>query len=63
LEDAALKGSFDRLVLIAPPRALGDLRSSLAENVSRMVPEEIPKDRVDVPIHELPERLQHVLKP
>lgn len=63
LEDAALKGGFDRLVLIAPPRARGDLRSSLTKNVSRMVPEEIPKDLVGVPIHELPERLQDVLKP
>jgi protein required for attachment to host cells len=62
LEDAALKGSFDRLVLIAPPKALGDLRSSLTKNVSRMVSEEIPKDLVGVPIHELPERLQDVLK-
>jgi protein required for attachment to host cells len=63
LEDAALKGSFNRLVLIAPPKALGDLRASLAKTVSRMVSEEIPKDLVDVPMHELPERLQDVLKP
>ena len=62
LEDAALKGSFDHLVLIAPPKALGDLRSSLTKNVSRMVSEEIPKDLVGLPIHELPERLQDVLK-
>lgn len=61
LEDAAYKGSFDRLVLIAPPKALGDLRSSLSKNVSRMVSEEIPKDLVDVAIHDLPERLQDVL--
>ena len=63
LDAAASKGSFDRLVLIAPPKALGDLRASLAKHVSRMVSEEIPKDLVDVSIHDLPERLQDVLKP
>lgn len=63
LEDAANKGSFDRLVLVAPPKALGDLRASLSKNVTRMVAEEIAKDLVNVPIHDLPERLRDVLKP
>lgn len=63
LEDAAHQGSFERLVLIAPPKALGELRASLSKNVSRMVCAELPKDLVAVSIHELPERLQDVLKP
>lgn len=62
LENAAHEGSFERLVLIAPPKALGDLRASLSKNVMRMVSAEIPKDLVNVPIHDLPERLQDVLK-
>lgn len=62
LEDAANRGSFERLVLIAPPKALGDLRASLSKNVGRMVSAEIPKDLVNVSIHDLPERLQDVLK-
>lgn len=49
-EDGALKGRFNRLVLIAPPKALGDLRSLLAKNVSRLVSEESPKDFVNVPV-------------
>ena len=62
LENAAHEGSFERLVLIAPPKALGDLRASLSKNVTRMVSAEIPKDLVNVPIHDLPERLQDMLK-
>jgi protein required for attachment to host cells len=62
LEDAAHRGSFDRVVLIAPPKALGDLRALLSKNVSRMVSDEIPKDLVGVSIHDLPERLRDVLK-
>jgi protein required for attachment to host cells len=63
LEDASHQGSFERLVLIAPPKALGELRAVLSKNVSRMVSAEIPKDLVNVPIHDLPERLEDVLKP
>ena len=37
-------------------------RVVLAEKVSRLVSEEIPKDLVNVPVHALPERLQDVLK-
>jgi protein required for attachment to host cells len=37
-------------------------RIVLAKEVSRMVSQEIPKDLVNVPVHELPKRLQDVLK-
>jgi protein required for attachment to host cells len=37
-------------------------RVALAEKVSCLVSEEIPKDLVNVPVHALPERLQDWLK-
>jgi len=53
LDRAALKKSFDRLVLVAPPTALGNLRASLNDQTKRMVTGEIPKDLTKTPDHEL----------
>lgn len=62
LEEGARKRSYERLVIIAAPKALGDLRSFLSKNVSNLVSDEIPKDLVDVPLHALPERLGDLIK-
>lgn len=44
LEDAAQQGKFDRLVLIAPPATLGDLRSHMSKQMQARVIAEIHKD-------------------
>jgi protein required for attachment to host cells len=43
---AALDKKFDRLVLVAPPKALGDLRAELPKHAQDRVTREIPKDLV-----------------
>ena len=53
VSDAALAGSFDRLVLIAPPKILGDLRGDLHKEARKRVVAEIPKDLVGVRPHDL----------
>jgi len=47
---------FDRLVIIAPPKVLGNLRKSLHAEVSARVAAEIPKELTSHPLAEI-ERL------
>lgn len=53
LDAARCKGSFDHLVIIAPPQALGDLRAQLSAGVRKMVAGELAKDLTKVPVHQL----------
>jgi protein required for attachment to host cells len=62
LEEAAHRGRFARLVLVAAPRTLGDLRELLPEPVKAKVVAEIDKDLTKVPRHELAKHLAQVLK-
>ncbi len=55
LDKAAGKGAFDRLILVAPPETLGELRSSLGKLASGCVIAELAKDLTNLSIHELPE--------
>jgi len=61
LEDARKKNAFNRLVLVAPPEALGDLRSELSDELQRMVTGELNKNLTKVPVYELPAVLKEVL--
>jgi protein required for attachment to host cells len=44
LNDAAMRGAFQKLVLAAPPKFLGDLRAALGAKARGMVSGEIHKD-------------------
>jgi protein required for attachment to host cells len=44
LHSEHLKGGFDKLVLMAAPAVLGDLRKSLTADLTKIVITEIPKD-------------------
>lgn len=61
LDDAAKKNRFDRLVLVAPPRALGMLRAELSEYLRAQLDGEVGKDLTQVPVHELASHLGGVL--
>jgi protein required for attachment to host cells len=53
--------SYDRLVIVAPPKALGDLRDALSEPVKHAVYAELDKDLVKTPTAELPSHLGSVM--
>lgn len=53
--------AFDRLVIVAPPTALGDLRAALTAQVKAHVYAELDKDLVKTPTVELPQHLGAVL--
>jgi protein required for attachment to host cells len=61
LDSAAERGAFDRLVLIAPPRTLGDLRSVLGQKARSLIHAELDKDLTHVTIRELPDHLTKVM--
>lgn len=61
LDSAAERGAFDRLVLIAPPRTLGDLRAALGAKARGKVHAEMDKDLTHVTLHDLPGYLENVV--
>jgi len=62
LDQGAQDNAFDRLVLVAPPKTLGELRSLLGKATQARVSAEINKDLTGVPLHDLPVHLDLALK-
>ncbi len=61
LKDDLAKGRFDRLVLVAAPHMLGELRAALPDQVRAAVVAEVDKDLTQVPARDLSARLGHVI--
>lgn len=57
LEREAVAGAYDRVILVAPPRALGDLRPFLSKPVRSRIHEEIAKDLTQLPNDQLADHL------
>lgn len=55
-------GAFDRLVVVAPPHALGVLRAALSDQVKAVVSGELAKDLTKTPDHDMPGHLADVLR-
>lgn len=53
LDAACERGRFERLVLIAPPTTLGELRAHLGAAARKLVTAEIGKDLTQAPVPEL----------
>lgn len=61
LGDGLQSDRFDRLVIVAAPQALGDLRAALPEGVRSKVVGELAQDLTKTPDHELAAHLEKVL--
>jgi protein required for attachment to host cells len=61
LDQKLAQKAYDRVVLVAPPVTLGDLREALSDPVKAAVYAELGKDLTKTPTHELPEHLAAVL--
>jgi protein required for attachment to host cells len=57
LDASVSAGDVKSIVLVAPPRALGVLRSAYSTALKGAVRAEIDKDLVKVPVHEIEKRL------
>jgi protein required for attachment to host cells len=58
LDQAALAGRYAGLVLVAEPRMLGELRSTLPKHVAERVTMEVHKDLAGLDLAQLAERLE-----
>lgn len=61
LEQANNNREFDRLILVAPPRMLGDLRSAMSARIAGLVYGELNKDLTHISEQELPGHLTGLL--
>jgi len=61
LDAAAARNAFDRLILVAPPRTLGDLRAALAPRSRALVTGELGKDLTPLTAAELPDHIYKLL--
>lgn len=61
LERRRGEGAFDRLLVVAPPATIGDLRSSMSKEVRGRVIAEVAKDLTHVPNAEIDRHLEDVL--
>ena len=58
----AVNNAFDRLVIAAPPRAMGVLRHELTDTVRGKLVAEVTKDLTKTPLAELPSHFTDVLR-
>jgi protein required for attachment to host cells len=56
------RNGLRRIVLVAPPRALGDLREACSAEVRALVTNEVAKDLTKLPVHDLVGRLDELLQ-
>lgn len=61
LEEGLARGSYERLILVAPPQFLGDLRRAIDPAVRNKVSAEIDKDLTAMPLEEVEEQIATVL--
>jgi len=60
LDEEHGRDQFDRLVLIAPPRVLTELKEKLSTSMAKIVVSDLQKDLTKVPDHDLTEHLAPV---
>jgi protein required for attachment to host cells len=58
---ARMQKKFDRLILVAPPKTLGDLRNALDKHIQEKIIGELHKDLTYLSAHDLPKQLARVL--
>lgn len=63
IEEAHGRKDWERLILVAPPKLLGDLRARLTEAVARHVVASIDHELMHVPEGELPAAVRQRLPP
>lgn len=62
LDERLAAGAFDRLIVVAPPPALGTLRAAFSEALKSAVTGELAKDLTKVPDHELGQHLVDLVR-
>jgi protein required for attachment to host cells len=63
LDKIAAEGNYDRLIVAAPPTALGDLRANMSKHTAERITAEVAKDLTKIPEQDLRSHLESVLPP
>ena len=58
LKKKALANAFDKLIVVAPPRTLGELRKHYHKEVEARIAGEVAKDLTNMPVAEIEKLLQ-----
>ena len=58
LKERALRNDFESLVVVAPPKTLGELRKHYHKEVEKRLAAEVPKDLTNLPVEEIEKILQ-----
>jgi protein required for attachment to host cells len=61
LDEKSKSRAFDRLIIVAPPQFLGDLRAVMPRQLQTAIAAEVAKDLSKLPLHELQDHLREVL--
>jgi protein required for attachment to host cells len=61
LDAAEKEDAFDRLVLVAAPKTLGEIRPLLSEGVQARVMAQLNKDLASQPDHKIQEQLTKIV--
>lgn len=61
IDSGAERNVFDRLVLVAAPQMLGELRKCLSNGAKAKIAGELPKNLTQLPIHKLPDHLGEII--
>jgi protein required for attachment to host cells len=61
LDEQVNAGAFERLVVVAPPRALGDLRQAFSDRVRARIHAEVAKDLLGSPIPQIERSLSDTI--
>jgi protein required for attachment to host cells len=61
LDEKRESRAFERLIVVAPPQFLGDLRAAMPQQLQASVAAEVGKDLSKLPLHELQDHLREVL--
>lgn len=59
----SLANDFDELVIIAPPRTLGELRKKLRKDMVQKIRAEIPKEMTGHPVADIEKLVEEATKP
>jgi protein required for attachment to host cells len=62
LDEKRESRAFERLIVVAPPQFLGDLRATMSQQLREAVSAEVAKDLSKLPLHELQDHLREVLE-
>ena len=62
INDACQRSEFASLILVAPPKTLGELRNALDKSALSKISAELDKDLTKVAIHELPRHINNIIR-